>query len=84
MVKGSEGLRTEKMQGKLASRAAQNAMIYLDNVFVPENLRLVKGTNFETSANALLRTSRLQVGFLAAGAMAGAYEAALQYTLNRR
>ena len=59
VTKGSKGLRTEKMLGKLASRAAQNAMIYMDEVFVPEELKLVKGTNFETSANALLRTSRL-------------------------
>lgn len=59
VLKGSQGLRTEKMEGKMAVRMAQNAMIYLDDVFVPDNLRLAKGTNFETSAGALLKTSRL-------------------------
>lgn len=79
--KGSEGLRTEKMLGKIACRMTQNADIYLENVFVPDNLRLTKGTDFQNGTNALLRTSRLQVAFWIAGMMAGAYEAALHYSL---
>ena len=59
VTKGSKGLRTEKMEGKIAVRVAQNAMIYMNDVFVPDDMRLVKGTDFETSANSLLRTSRL-------------------------
>ena len=44
--KGSEGLRTEKMEGKMSCRMTQNTNIYMENVFVPTNLRLTKGTDF--------------------------------------
>ena len=81
--KGSEGLRTEKMHGKIACRMTQNTDIYMENVFVPDNMRLTKGTDFQNGTNALLRTSRLQVAWWVAGMMAGAYEAALSYTLKR-
>ena len=46
MTKGSKGLRTEKMLGKMACRMTQNTEIYMDNVFIPANMRLTKGTDF--------------------------------------
>lgn len=55
----------------------------MDSVFVPESLRLVKAKDFKSGTNAILRTSRLQVAFWCAGLMAGAYEAALNYCLQR-
>lgn len=67
----------------MSCRMTQNTNIYMENVFVPTNLRLTKGTDFQNGTNALLRTSRLQVAFWVAGMMAGAYEAALHYTLQR-
>ena len=69
------------MEGKFACRMIQNTDIYMDNVFVPDNMRLTKATDFQSGTNALLKTSRLQVAFYSAGIMAGSYEAALRYTL---
>lgn len=55
----------------------------MKNVFVPDRNRLAKSTDFATSTNQVLMHSRLLVGFMAAGCAAGAYEAALKYTLKR-
>ena len=44
--KGSQGLTTTKMEGKYATRATQNAIIKLDNVFVPDKNRLAKADDF--------------------------------------
>ena len=57
--KGSEGLVTKKMEGKMSCRMTQNADIFMDNVFVPDNMRLTKAKDFQSGTNALLRTSRL-------------------------
>lgn len=46
VTKGSPGLRTVKMEGKLACRMTQNADIYMEDVFVPTNMRLTKATDF--------------------------------------
>lgn len=62
----------------------QNADIFLDNVFVPDNNRLEKATDFATGANKILEHSRIKVSWGAVGIAAGAYEAALRYTLNRK
>lgn len=83
VTKGSAGLRTEKMEGKLACRMTQNTDVFMDNVFVPTNMRLTKATDFQNGTNALLRTSRIQVAFWVAGLMAGTYEATLNYTMQR-
>ena len=83
VTKGSAGLRTDKMQLKMSCRMTQNTDIYMDNVFVPDDMRLVKAKDFKSGTNAILRTSRLQVAFWCAGLMAGSYEAALNYCLAR-
>lgn len=62
----------------------QNADIFLDNVFVPDNNRLEKATDFATGTNKILEASRIKVCWGAVGIAAGAYEAALRYTLNRK
>jgi len=59
----------------------QNGNIFLEGVFVPDNMRLNKGDSFQTGANKILESSRLIVGWIAAGIAAGAYEAALKYCL---
>ncbi len=82
--KGQKGLTTKKIENKYALRIVQNADIYLDNVFVPDNNRLAKATDFANGANALLETSRIKVAWGAVGIAAGAYEAALAYTLKRK
>jgi alkylation response protein AidB-like acyl-CoA dehydrogenase len=82
--KGSKGLTTSKIENKYALRMVQNADIVLDNVFVPENNRLAKATDFATGANKCLEHSRIKVGWGACGLAAGAYEAALRYTMARK
>ena len=62
----------------------QNADIYMKDVFVADQNRLTYATDFQKGTNALLKTSRVQVAFWAAGLAAGAYEAALKYALNRK
>ena len=61
----------------------QNADIFLENVFVPDNNRLEKATDFATGANKILEHSRIKVSWGAVGIAAGAYEAALRYSMSR-
>jgi alkylation response protein AidB-like acyl-CoA dehydrogenase len=44
--KGSPGLKTEKMIGKMACRMTQNADIHLKDVFVSDKNRLSHATDF--------------------------------------
>ena len=69
---------------KMACRMTQNADVYMKDVFVSDYNRLTYATDFQKGTNALLKTSRVQVAFWSAGLAAGAYEAALKYTLNRK
>ena len=55
----------------------------MDNVFVPDNMKLAKGHNFETTANKVLEHSRLFVAWVSVGMAAGAVEAAHKYTQER-
>ena len=65
-------------------RMTPNTNIYLEDVFVPTNMRLTKATDFQNGTNKLLTLSRIQVAFSSAGTMAGSYEAALKYTKERQ
>ena len=71
----------ETIKNKYALRMVQNGDITLTNVFVPENNRLAKGTDFATGTNVILEHSRLKVAWCATGIAAGAYESALRYTM---
>ena len=79
----SPGFYAKTIHDKLALRSVQNAHIKLDNVFVPDNNRLANVTNFE-NCTTVLTHSRCIVAWKAAGIAAGAYEAALRYTLERQ
>lgn len=61
-----------------------NAHIKLKNVFVPENNWLANLKDFESGTAPVLNMSRLAVAWKATGIAAGAYEAALKYTLSRQ
>ena len=52
-------------------------------MFVPENNKLAKATDFEKGLNAMLMVSRLTLTWIFAGAMAGAYEHSYKYVMNR-
>jgi alkylation response protein AidB-like acyl-CoA dehydrogenase len=59
----------------------QNGDIELTDVFVPEKNRLEKAKDFATGAGMILLHSRLCLAFMVCGIAAGAYEAALRYTM---
>ena len=78
----AEGITLTKMQGKIALRIMQNFDIALTNVRVADDRRLANVNSFADVAN-LLRATRSIVAWIACGAMAGAYEAAVRYTTAR-
>lgn len=84
MTGGSKGLRTKVIENKYSLRSVLNCDIYFDDVFVPDNNKLTKATDFVTGANVVLEKSRLSVAWIEAGIAAGAYEAALKYCLKRK
>lgn len=77
------GLTLTMIERKAALRLVTNSDIALDGVEVPETHRLQRISSF-ADVSALLRTLRPDVAWNAAGAQAGAYEAALAYALERQ
>lgn len=80
--KDAPGVSYSKITGKFALKIMQNADIELVDVKVGEELRLQNVNNFADVAG-LLRNMRSLVSWIACGAMAGAYEAALKYVMER-
>jgi glutaryl-CoA dehydrogenase len=79
---GTPGLRTQKLEDKIALRVVQNARITLDDVRVPEANRLQNARSFKDTAE-VLRMTRAGVAWMAAGCGRGAYENALAYAKQR-
>ncbi|WP_314146575.1 acyl-CoA dehydrogenase family protein [uncultured Leifsonia sp.] len=79
---GTEGYTATKIEGKQSLRMVQNADIVLENVRVPEALRLQNANSFRDTA-AVLRLTRAEVAWAAVGVAIGAYEAALTYAKER-
>ena len=76
------GYTATKIEGKQSLRIVQNADITLENVVVPESLRLQNANSFKDTAR-VLRLTRAEVAWAAVGVAVGAYEAALRYTRER-
>ncbi|WP_025155534.1 acyl-CoA dehydrogenase family protein [Leifsonia aquatica] len=76
------GYTATKIEGKQSLRMVQNADITLENVVVPESLRLQNANSFKDTA-AVLRLTRAEVAWAAVGVAIGAYEAALTYAQER-
>ncbi|MCV9993320.1 acyl-CoA dehydrogenase family protein [Paeniglutamicibacter sp. ZC-3] len=76
------GVKLSKIERKTSLRIMQNADIELVDVTVPETARLANINSFADVA-ACLRNMRSDVAWIAAGAAAGAYEAALKYVTER-
>ncbi|MFC0682061.1 acyl-CoA dehydrogenase family protein [Lysobacter korlensis] len=76
------GYRAAKIENKQSLRIVQNADITLDNVVVPESLRLQNVNSFRETA-AVLRLTRAEVAWASVGNSIGAYEAALKYAGDR-
>ncbi|MDI2036950.1 acyl-CoA dehydrogenase family protein [Paenarthrobacter nitroguajacolicus] len=77
------GVNLEKIHGKASLRMMQNAHITLNNVRVPEAMRLHNVNSFKDVA-AMLRAMRSDVAWIATGIQAGAFEAALAYVKKRQ
>jgi glutaryl-CoA dehydrogenase len=76
------GYTATKIEGKQSLRMVQNADIVLEDVVVPESLRLQKANSFKDTA-AVLRLTRAEVAWSAIGVAIGAYEAAVKYSKER-
>ncbi len=76
------GYSATKIEGKQSLRMVENADITLENVVVPERLRLQGANSFKDTAT-VLRLTRAEVAWSAIGVAAGAYEAALRYATER-
>ncbi|HLS31550.1 MAG TPA: acyl-CoA dehydrogenase family protein, partial [Flavobacteriaceae bacterium] len=80
--KENPGFSAEKIKGKMALRAVENALIKLEDCKVPESDRLQKAESFRDTAR-VLRMTRAGVAWIAVGLSRGAYESALKYTKKR-
>lgn len=77
-----EGFIATKIENKYALRIVQNADITLENVVVPEAMRLQEANSFQDTAK-VLKLTRLEVAFSALGNAIGAYEKTVAYTKRR-
>lgn len=80
VTNGTKGYKPSKIENKMSVLMIQNQDILLEDVFVPENMRLEKAKDFQSGTNVVLKDSRLKICWMAAGIACGAYEAALKYT----
>jgi glutaryl-CoA dehydrogenase len=81
--KETPGFIAEKMEGKMALRVVQNALISLRDCRVTEANRLQLAQSFRDTA-AILRMTRAGVAWQAVGCALGAYEHALAYAKRRQ
>ena len=80
--RGVKGFETPKIEGKFSLRASTTGMIMLDEAFVPDNRVLdVSGLKGPFSC---LNKARYGIGWGALGAAEFCYEAARNYTLERK
>ncbi len=78
------GFTAKAMHNKLVWRSSNTAELYFDNVKVPEgNLLGKRGDGFRQML-ATLDSGRLGIAAMGLGGAQGAFEAALQYTKERR
>lgn len=78
----SPGYSATKIERKIALRPVQNADITLENVTVPESMRLANANSFRDTAK-VLRLTRAAVAWSSVGVSVGAYEAAVAYAKER-
>ncbi|CAL5230083.1 g13540 [Coccomyxa viridis] len=80
--KGAKGLRTSKIENKIALRCVQNADIFMDECFVPESARL-PGVNSFKDTNKVLAISRIMVAWQPVGICAGVFDMCARYVGER-
>jgi glutaryl-CoA dehydrogenase len=80
---GMEGLSFPKIEGKFSLRASATGSIVMDNVFVPE-ANLLPGVRGLKGPFSCLNKARYGISWGAMGAAEFCWEAARQYTLDRK
>ncbi|BDA45206.1 Glutaryl-CoA dehydrogenase, mitochondrial [Coccomyxa sp. Obi] len=80
--KGARGLRTSKIQNKIALRCVQNADIFLDDCFVADSARLPGVTSFKDT-NKVLAISRIMVAWQPVGIACGVFDMCKRYVDER-
>ena len=81
--KGMKGLSAPKIEGKLALRASITGEIVMDEVFVPEENKLLHAKGL-AGPFSCLNSARLGIAWGALGAAETCWHAALQYTMDRK
>jgi acyl-CoA oxidase len=69
----SAGLSMEDIKHRLAFRTMKHSLMEFNNVFVPADNLLLRAKDFISGPNAVLTLSRLGIGWMCAGLIAGAY-----------
>ena len=83
LERGMKGLTTPKLEGKLSLRASTTGMIVMDNVQVPEE-NVLPNVDGMKGPFSCLNSARYGIAWGALGAAQFCYEAARQYTLDRK
>lgn len=81
--KGNPGLRTKKIETKIALRCVQNADMTFDRCFVPDSARL-PGVESFSDTNKVLAISRIMVAWQPVGACMGVYDTVSRYVKERK
>lgn len=83
LEKGMEGLSAPKIEGKFSLRASITGEIVMDNVFVPEE-NLMPNVQGLSGPFGCLNSARFGIAWGALGAAEFCWQAALQYTMDRK
>jgi glutaryl-CoA dehydrogenase len=83
LEKGMKGLSTPKIEGKFSLRASATGEIVMDEVFVPE-ANLLPGVKGLRGPFSCLNSARYGIAWGALGAAEFCWQAARNYTLERR
>ncbi len=84
MERGTEGFQAGKKENKLGMRASETAEMIFDQCRVPVSARLgEEGQGFQ-QAMKVLDGGRISIAALSLGIAVGAYEAALEYSKERK
>jgi alkylation response protein AidB-like acyl-CoA dehydrogenase len=82
--KGTPGLKSGKKENKLGMRASDTSEVILENCYVPQDQLLgTEGSGF-VDAMRVLDAGRIGIAALSVGLAQGAYEASLNYSIQRQ
>jgi glutaryl-CoA dehydrogenase len=83
LEKGMEGLSAPKIEGKFSLRASVTGEIVMDNVFVPEE-NMMPNVQGLSGPFGCLNSARFGIAWGALGAAEFCWQAALNYTMERK